>query len=157
MLIVTMMVMIFFGRNILLLLHHVPRRFAGFAKFAGFAGFAKMLPGKRHGAPELGLTGFPLGYGDLAERLEFAVPDVVGVPGVNINPVQTHCRTLSEGVPLQNPPRRTLRSQLANSAAAEMAPSAGLGQESWCPFSVSGGYFCRSCLDNADSAKIIIP
>ena len=56
--------------------------FTGFAGFAGLAGFAKMLPGKRHGAPELVLTCFPLGYGDLAERLEFAVPDGVGVPGV---------------------------------------------------------------------------
>ena len=27
-------------------------------------------------------AGFPLGYGDLAERIEFAVPDGVGVPGV---------------------------------------------------------------------------
>ena len=26
--------------------------------------------------------GCPLGYGDLAERIEFAVPDGVGVPGV---------------------------------------------------------------------------
>ena len=50
--------------------------FAGFARFAGFAGFArfaKMLP---RNAMDLrnSVCGWPLGYGDLAERLEFAVP-----------------------------------------------------------------------------------
>ena len=42
-------------------------------------------PGCCRDAPSTSGTqsaGFPLGYGDLAERLEFAVPDGVGVPGV---------------------------------------------------------------------------
>ena len=47
--------------------------FASFFAFSGFVGCAGMLPGS---APDLRnlLCGVPLGYGDLAERLEFAVP-----------------------------------------------------------------------------------
>ena len=50
----------------------------------------------------------------------------------DLDPVQTHCqtrRTLSEGVPLRNPPRRTLRTPSTDPVGAVMAPSAGWGYD----------------------------
>ena len=64
-----------------------------------------------------------------------------------MNPVRTPCRTLSEGVPLRSPPRRTLRCPLGFPVAPMLGPSAGWGQDVWClpPARVSNpGAFFRS-------------
>ena len=102
---------------------------------------------------------------------EFAVPDEVGVLGVLLDPVHVHVQTLHVHVgrgtlpkPLPPDPAHSVDGSSGRNTGARRlfrvtgpSPFCRLGSGLLGFFSGSGGYFWPSCLDKADSAKIVIP
>ena len=112
----------------------------------------------------------PARPGGMRGAFEFAVPDEVGVLGVILAManVQTLCQTLSGRGTLPKPlppdPAHSVdetggmqKRAFRRSGVTGPSPFRRLGSPGQALFSGSGGYFCQSCFDKADSAKIVIP